>query len=152
MTATNARLIEEIGRRNSAENELRDAKEELQLVMSSIPDHLWSLQFDADGWLVNCFHSAVVESITGRPPEFFLGGTGPWLGIAYPEDVELVRATFDRAVRGEVDEQSVEFRIRRPDGELRWVHKSIRATSMLDGTRRLNGANSTAAHSATETS
>ena len=33
-------------------------------IMTSIPDHLWSLQFDPSGRLVHCFHSPVVEQIT----------------------------------------------------------------------------------------
>jgi PAS domain S-box-containing protein len=139
MAQSNSRLTDEVGRRNTAEQELREAKEELQLVMSSIPDHLWSLQFDSAGWLVNCFHSPVVEQITGRPAEYFLGGVEPWLGIVHEDDSATVWEAFDQLIRGETNERSLEVRILWPDGSLRWIRKSIRASQMPDRTRRLNG-------------
>jgi two-component system, cell cycle sensor histidine kinase and response regulator CckA len=65
--------------------------------------------------------SRAFEEIWGRPCEWLHTGPHAWQSTIVEEDREAVRASFtaERLVSGEYD---VEYRITRPNGEIRWIH------------------------------
>ncbi len=54
------------------------------------------------------------------------GGAGAdlFLSVVHPDDREMLRGTFERNMRGEKT-SPVEFRIVRPDGEVRWMLRDV---------------------------
>ncbi len=125
--------------RKAAEDESRLRKEELQRLMDSISDYLWSAEVAVDGSFAYRYYSPVVERITGRPPEYFLESPERWLGTIHPLDRPLLAEAFQRITSGATDREDAEYRILRPDGALRWVRDSMRATRVEDGRILLDG-------------
>lgn len=69
--------------------------------------------------------AGAVEAITGYRPEDFLSGRLRWDQLVHPEDLATLGETIGklRTIPGYSTE--VEYRIRRKDGESRWVHEVL---------------------------
>ena len=78
--------VTDVTDRKSAEDELRLRKEELQRLMESVSDYLWSAEVAADGSNSYRYYSPVVERITGWPPEYLLESRERWVGLLHPLD------------------------------------------------------------------
>jgi PAS domain S-box-containing protein len=92
-------VLDDVTDRKRAEEELRQSKEEVQDVMASIPDYLWSVEVDGGGNWKFRYLSSVVEEITGRPPEFYLPGPEAWLSTVHPDDRRRMHRALER-IRG----------------------------------------------------
>jgi len=66
--------------------------------------------------------SPAYEKIWGRSRESLYQDTRSWLEALHPEDKERVLASLRSVGRAHFDE---EFRIMRPDGEVRWIHDRV---------------------------
>jgi len=120
-------------------NELRRSKEELQRLMASVSDYLWSAEVAVDGSYTYRYYSPVVERITGWPPEKLLESRQRWVELLHPLDRRRVDETFRSLMSGATEQVEVEYRIVRPDGTLRWVRDSAHGTRVEDGRILLYG-------------
>src|SRR5262245_3619963 len=66
--------------------------------------------------------SPAYEKIWGCSRESLYQDTRSWLEAVHPDDIERVLDALRSAGRAQLDE---EFRITRPDGEVRWVHDRV---------------------------
>src|SRR5262245_26843759 len=66
--------------------------------------------------------SPAYEKIWGRSRESLYQDARSWLEAVHPDDIERVLDALRSAGRAQFDE---EFRITRPDGEIRWVHDRV---------------------------
>jgi PAS domain S-box-containing protein len=105
-------------------------EEELRRVMASVSDCLWSGECGGDGRWVYRYFSPVVENLTGRPPQTFLGGSEPWEHIIHPEDLPCRRRAVEQLRRGQASQE--EYRVLWPDGRVRWLRESVRVTRTPD--------------------
>jgi PAS domain S-box-containing protein len=101
---------------------------ELRRVLSSVSDFLWSAEVDGSGRMTYRYYSPVVEQVTGHPPEYFLASPERWLGIIHDDDRSVLHKAILRIKGGHSSCEEAEYRILRPDGEVRWVRDSIRAS------------------------
>ncbi|KXU82802.1 diguanylate cyclase [Paraburkholderia monticola] len=71
------------------------------------------------------FHhvSAGVESVFGLTPQDLANRPSAWLELVVPEDLEPLLAEMSR-IASEATEGRIEYRIRRPDGCLRWIRST----------------------------
>lgn len=102
--------------RKRAEQQLARHQETLELAQAAgkIGTFEWNIRTGEVSW------SAVEEELYGFLPGGFGGKYGTWLNTVHPED----RAAADEAVRLSVamrHELNTEFRIIRPDGQVRWI-------------------------------
>ena len=74
--------------------------------------------------------SPEVHEIIGVPR--FAGTREAWIALVHPDDRPAAQAAFDRSV-AEPAEYSVEFRIVRPDGSIRWL-SNLASPRVVDGT------------------
>ena len=110
----NADLEKEIAERKRGEASLRESEERFRVIADSSPVMIWMT--DQDGRCV--YVSRPWLDFTGRAMEEELG-VG-WAGIIHPEDL----ATGLQAIQSAMIERGpfkVEFRMRRWDGEYRWM-------------------------------
>ena len=114
-------------------------KHDLQQLMASISDAVWSAEVATDGTFAYRYYSPVVERIAGLPTEHFLESPQRWLDTVHAEDRPTLAAGFERITSGATDREEAEYRIVRPDGAVRWVRDSMRATLLEDGRIVLNG-------------
>jgi PAS domain S-box-containing protein len=101
---------------------------ELRRVLVSVTDCLWSCQTDAAGRWHYRYLSPVVERITGRPVGFFLDDPLRWEEAVHPDDLPRRRELLAGVSTGTAAE--IEYRLRRPDGTVRWVRESISAAAV----------------------
>ncbi|HEY0007483.1 MAG TPA: ATP-binding protein, partial [Tepidisphaeraceae bacterium] len=65
--------------------------------------------------------SPALERLYGVPEGTFEGGFADWLKRVFPEDAKRVDAEIARCMANRESEYRYEFRITRPDGEIRWL-------------------------------
>lgn len=65
------------------------------------------------------------RELFGYPPEPWVPEQEQWLARVHPEDRDRIRELNARCLAGEIS-WDAEYRIVRPDGEIRWVHEATR--------------------------
>jgi two-component system sensor histidine kinase/response regulator len=137
-----------ITERKQTENALRESNEKFQLLADHITDAFWIRSPD-----MREVHyiSPAFERIWGRSAESLSANPHEWSDFIVPEDRERVQRVFQR-LTGDGPNVDIEYRIVRPDGEIRWVrargfqvrdaaHKLIRLTGIVtDITERQRAA------------
>ena len=129
---------DEIGRLAETIN-TRLRKEELQQLMASVSDALWSAEIAPGGAFTYRYYSPVVERIAGLPPQHFLESPQRWLDVVHPQDRAELAACLERISSGASEREDAEYRILQPHGAERWVRDSMRATRQDDGRIIVNG-------------
>ncbi len=96
---------------------LLDSKEDQLLdILESIDEVLWS--FDFPSWKIN-YVSPAVERVYGYPAYAFYADPNLWLKCVHAADRQRVIALARNMI--EVGRHSFNYRIVRPDGEVRWI-------------------------------
>ena len=122
----------DIRERREADRRLRQLEGELSRLTASISACLWSAEVDDAGRVAYRYWSPVVGRITGRPPEFFMGGPERWEGIVHPDD----RAAWKKSLAGPragLAQPATEYRVVGTDGVVRWVREEVTAGRPRDG-------------------
>ncbi|MBI1889689.1 MAG: EAL domain-containing protein [Burkholderiales bacterium] len=118
----NLALYEEIQRnRQQLKAEVAErsqAEEKLSGILGSIDNVVWSV---SQGKLL--YVNSIVEKIYGRPIADFMQNRALWLDVIHPQDRAKIRNRY--AVLQKRGSIRQEFRIVRPDGQVRWIeHRS----------------------------
>src|SRR5262249_46029265 len=108
---------------------------ELRRVMTSVSDCLWAAEIDQAGHWAYRYVSPVVEKITGRPPNFFVGGLKHWWSVVHPEDRPRCEKALVKLRAGHANQE--ESRVVWPDGTCRWVRDSVLSSPGHGGNRSL---------------
>jgi PAS domain S-box-containing protein len=82
--------------------------------------------------------SSELYRIFGVTPDGFEGRTGDFYERVHPDDRDRVRRAAAESIAAG-SRYSIDHRIVRPDGEIRWVHEEADVTSGADGSRRFVG-------------
>ena len=127
----------DITERKQMEEALRESEERLQYVLQSIRDVVWL----ADGTGQLLFINDATEDIFGTPTQAFFDDPNYWLSVLHPEDQpRMAQATQRLGAQGEIE---VEYRIVRPDGEVRWLlDKRFLELDAAGQARRMGGVGS----------
>jgi len=124
--------------RRQAEESLRQAQQNLDWLMSSVSDCLWSAEIDRQGQFRLLYVSPVIERITGYPAQSFLKDTEFALHVVYPDDFERVREAYTQVISGQGTSLEIEYRILHLDGVMRWLRDSATSTREPNGHLRLS--------------
>ena len=109
-------IATDITAHKQAESALRHSEERFRQIAESIREVFWITE-PRDNKLV--YISPAYEEIWGRPCGTLSEMSRTWLDTIHPEDHErLIEATLTVQSGGDYD---LEYRIVRPDGEVRWV-------------------------------
>lgn len=112
--------------REEAEQALRATEEKLSGILSTIDNVVWSV--NESGFI---YLNAIVEDIYGRPTEAFYNNKDLWFEAVHPDDRAAVRnAHATLAEKGSFTE---EYRIVKPDGQIRWIEERARAVRNESG-------------------
>ncbi len=107
---------------------LRENEERLQSMLTAMDNIVWSMSADARQVL---YLNPATARIYGRPVTDFYHNPDLWLEAIYPPDQSIVEAAF--ATLFQAGFADVEYRIVRPNGELRWLHTRSRLIRDEDG-------------------
>ncbi|APA89295.2 EAL domain-containing protein [Paraburkholderia sprentiae WSM5005] len=106
------------------QSELLKTLRERDELMHEMELHVRLVFYSYSSHFERCHHvSAGVESVFGITPEELSNRPSAWLDLVVPEDREPVLAEMNR-IASEVAEGRFEYRIRRPDGCLRWIRST----------------------------
>lgn len=126
----------DITKRKLAETALRDSDEKFRAMADNITDVFWITSPD-----FNTMHyvSSGYERLWGRPVESLYANPDQWVETILPDDREGVLAVF-ATLTGTASEVSIEYRIARPDGTVRWIHdRGFQVRDALGKLVRLTG-------------
>ena len=115
-------------------NALASSEEKLKTVTSTVDAYLWSADVDEKGNIHYTLYTENVARITGyRAEEFLRRDSNLWFDIICPEDIEFAKESAKKMINGKP--LSGAYRIRRKDGQIRWVYD--RATPKTDESGRV---------------
>lgn len=108
----------DISERKQATNALRESNDKFELLANHITDAFWIRSPD-----LKTVHyvSPAFEKIWGRSVKSLYANPQEWAQFILPEDRDRVAGAFD-ALTEDAPSLDIEYRIARPDGEVRWVH------------------------------
>ncbi|MBK7146550.1 MAG: PAS domain-containing protein, partial [Xanthomonadales bacterium] len=108
----------EITERKHFEAQLQRSEERFREMAENVSDVFYNYDPAARRML---YMNPAFERVFGRPLAEIRDNPHAYMDCVHPDDIEAVLAAFDAQLRGE--RNSSEFRILRPDGEVRWVHQ-----------------------------
>jgi diguanylate cyclase (GGDEF)-like protein/PAS domain S-box-containing protein len=109
-------LEEEIQKHKETYAELEASRVKLQNIFDSIDVAIWSHNLQTNKLLI----TSGIEKLYGYPQQAFYNDVDLWKKVIHPEDVEIIRRRASDIENGIV--ATSEYRILRPDGEIRWIH------------------------------
>jgi PAS domain S-box-containing protein len=138
LAAQAAVAIESVRARDAAQAELtqrRDTEERLKFALDSGRLGSWELDVETRDYLA----SDICKANYGRGPDEAFG-FADLVSSVHPGDRERMTTAIEAAIRHGAP-YDVEYRVRTPDGETRWVHARGRAAQTADhgGARRMAG-------------
>ena len=121
----------EVTDRKRAEAALQESNDKFQQLVDNITDTFWIRSPD-----LSKVHyvSPAFERIWGRSVDFLYENPHLWVDFIFPEDRERVKNAFAE-LQTSAPSLDIEYRIMRPDGEIRWVH--VRGSQVRDTSDKL---------------
>jgi two-component system, sensor histidine kinase and response regulator len=121
-------IKQDVTERNRRNEAIRQSEENYRLLVTNIPDILWTL--DEDAHFV--FVTPNIEMIYGyTPQEMYTSGVV--FEKIHPEDAPKVQEQFAMLAAGK--QLSVDFRVQRKDGAWIWLHNRSTSSYEKDGKR-----------------
>ena len=113
-------IIRDITEQMKAEKALHESEQRFRQLAENLREVFWLSSLDGSQIY---FINPAYEEIWGRSRESLIAQPESWLDAVHPEDREEVIANFEKQSRGEFVEY--EYRIVRPDGEIRWIEAHV---------------------------
>lgn len=128
-------LIRDVSEKKLFESRIQESRERLTDILQSLDDAVWSTDLRTNQIL---YLSPVSERLYGRTFTEFLDNPNLWFDAVHPDDASRVQGWMQElAIGGHLD---WEFRILRPDGELRWMRVRLWLSQDEEGNpQRIDG-------------
>jgi sigma-B regulation protein RsbU (phosphoserine phosphatase) len=92
-------------------------------ILEAVDSYAYSVETQ-NGRYASTWHSPGCVAVTGYTPTEYASDPDLWIGMVHPADRDKVRQHADRALAN-AEAPSIEHRIHRKDGTLRWVENAI---------------------------
>ncbi len=102
---------------------LEKSEERHRRITETITDYIYTVYLD-NNQSVKTEHSETCEAVTGYTKEEFSSMPSLWLNMVVKEDRQIVLMQAQAVISGAFP-QSIEHRIIRKDGEIRWVESNV---------------------------
>ncbi len=89
-------------------------------VVQNIAQYFYTVHFNQLGEVTSTYHSPQCIAVTGYDPKEYADNSNLWINMVYQEDREEV-GLFIKNLKENLSSGTIEHRIIRKDGEIRWV-------------------------------
>ncbi|MEB3886029.1 PAS domain S-box protein [Lyngbya sp. CCY1209] len=120
MPISDLAIVEDIGDRKRAELALQESEERFREIASTVSQFFFLRRADSGEYI---YVSPAYEKIWGRSCESLYQNPDSWLETIHPDDRDWVKSSLREQFRGTPLRR--EYRIVRPDGEIRWVAAEV---------------------------
>ena len=127
LEAANQELQREVSDRQQAEKLLQASEEKLESILQSLEEVVWSVSATTEELL---YLNPAAQKVYGYSVTDFFNHPNLWLEVVHPEDRQRVER-FRQTLLKQGDSEA-EYRILRPNGEVRWL--SVRRQVIYDKT------------------
>lgn len=114
-------MLTDVTDRRRAEVALRESEQRLNDILCSLEDVVWSISATTYETL---YVNPAVEKIYSRSGTDFFDNPKLWMEVVHPDDQERVQSVTQALYRKKSNE--LEYRILRPDGNVRWLYERRR--------------------------
>ena len=114
-----------------AEKALSESERRYRRITEAITDYIFTVRV-ANGHPAETYHGPNCVAVTGYTTEEFSSDPFLWIRMVPPEDQDLVRAQASDLLAGH-GPRSIEHRIMRKDGQIRWVSNSLVPSYDVEG-------------------
>jgi anti-anti-sigma factor len=130
---TERRAAEQARQREATRAVSDAAAARLKAMVDGLNALVWEADVDSRRYT---FASGPAQQILGRPADELVGRVRFDVPGVYPDDVLSLRRQVDDALAAARDYE-LEYRVRHPDGSVRWVHDAVHIACHPDGTPAL---------------
>ena len=116
LRTVNSQLQAEIVERQQVQQRFQESQQRLESILNSLDDVVWSAAITGFKLL---YLNPAAEAVHGYAVESFLSNPNLWLEVVHPADRSQAMHFFDHLLAA--GHLSLEYRILRPDGEIRWL-------------------------------
>ncbi|MBW8039353.1 MAG: response regulator [Planctomycetes bacterium] len=106
-----------------SEEILRESEERYRRITNAVTDYIYTVHLE-NGCPAETIHSNACVAVTGYVSEEFKSDPYLWINMVHPEDRNAVHEQVLHCVSGQ-DCESVEHRIIRKDGTIRWLKSTL---------------------------
>ncbi|MFT3829994.1 MAG: PAS domain S-box protein [Opitutaceae bacterium] len=124
--------VQDITALHEAEARRREAAQRLEKIASQVPGMVFQFVLRPDGAVTMPYASAGAATLFGLAPERLAEDARPVLAAIDPADLEMVRASI-RDSAAQLTTWVSEFRVRQPDGTVRWLFGNAQPERLGDG-------------------
>ncbi|MEQ8752356.1 MAG: EAL domain-containing protein [Coleofasciculus sp. G1-WW12-02] len=117
-----------ITRYNGVEPQLQKRHQLIPAILNSLEEIVWSASAQTYKLL---YINRAAEKVFGRTLAELYDQPNIWQLMIHPDDRQRVEQVFETL--GERGNQAVEYRIVRPNGEVRWIHNRVCAIADIQG-------------------
>lgn len=112
-------IFQDVSDRKATEAALRDSEARFRRMADSIPDVFWLLDTESHQYL---YINRSYETLWGRSCQSLYDDAHSWTAAIHPDDRDRVWSAFESGLTS--GQYSAEYRVVRPDGDVRWVKDS----------------------------
>jgi diguanylate cyclase (GGDEF)-like protein/PAS domain S-box-containing protein len=121
-------MLTDVTDRRRAEMDLRESEQRLNNILGSLDDMVWSISATTKETL---YLNPAAEKIYSRSVVEFFDNSRLWLEVIHPDDQKRVRSAEQSLFKKKGYE--LEYRILRPDGNVRWLYDRCRVVYDVTG-------------------
>ena len=116
-------VMNDITDRKRAEDALQTSQQaKYEQVVSMISDVIWRYEVDARGQFVDSYISPVVDRLLGLPAGTIGISFDKYFSYVFHEDLSTLQKMLFSGLRELAKDATNEYRLRKPDGTMLWVH------------------------------
>ncbi len=131
LAEANKQLTQEIAEHKTTDHTLKESEERYKRIANAVTDYTYTVRVE-DGKPVETTHCVACSVVTGYTLEDFSADPYLWIKMVIDEDHDLVRRQAGEILSGEFP-PSVEHRIIRKDGVVRWVESNLLPNHDMQG-------------------
>ncbi|MFH0735870.1 MAG: ABC transporter substrate binding protein [bacterium] len=121
------------------EKELNKSKYQIDKILYSIADCVWSIDLDPADKIINSYFSPVVEKIFGYPAQYFYNTQKRLEDLVVADDKHIVMKAYRDLFNNISENVKYVFRIKMKNNKIKWIEQNVTMSKNELGGSRFDG-------------